>query len=127
MSFIRDLTAYIADNTYLTMDTSIFVGDFISSSPSESVAVTFVGRGNESESGIVSREVYILARSKSYPAARTLAYIVFDLLKAPEGFSLDDSIYTTETANMPYLQRRDGSLFVFAMSLIFNRKQWEIS
>lgn len=127
MSFIRDLARYIADNSILVMDTTIFVGDFLRSSPDECVVVTLLGGGGESESGIVGQDVHVVIRSRSYPAARALAYIVFDILKPPEGYDINGSVFTTEIINMPYMADRDGHLYLFAMDITINRQIWEVS
>lgn len=120
MSFIGDVATYIGDNTSLILNTNLFVGGFIRSSPVESVAVLGIGGGSESESGIVSQAVHIQSRSYSYIASRTLAFLILDLFKSGNGFSLGQRVYSSEIVNMPYPSGRDENNYLFSMDMLVN-------
>ena len=127
-SFITDLATYIATNTSLTLNTDIFAGGYLTTSPQQAVAVTYTESTERIESGLVSETVRVLVRSTSYNSARTLAYTIYDLIKNSYGIKLSNvgdghTIKSHEFISTPYLLARDRHLFMFAVDFRVNRSE----
>lgn len=124
MSLILDIVDYIAANSALVVDTSLFVGEEESDSPDQ--CVTVIGSpGFDTESGMEVRPFQVIAKDTAYVDAETIAKTVYDLLKNKPGFSsiLTDVFYC-EVLNSPYPLDRDArGRHVFVSNFIIRKRE----
>lgn len=81
---IKEITTYIANNTSLTLESTLFGGFRPDSAPDTCVVVleTSGGSVNSYFPDAGEKSIQILSRAKSYWTARSNIHLVFDALKS---------------------------------------------
>ena len=126
MSFIQDLTDYVALNTALVVDTDLFIAEEPVDSPDECVTLITSPGSTRTESGMDVQAIQVLAKGKSFIAAEDLAQTVFDLLANKPGFSGLDNVFYCEVLNSPFPVERDGrGRYIFSSNFVIKKKQTE--
>lgn len=121
MSFLSSIAEYVAQETILTLDTDLFIGSDVYSVPNRAVTLQEVD-GDENESGLIVTYVDVIAKELSYEAAKTLIYLVFDLLAHKAGYSGVSDVLYCDVGSAPRYADRDDRCFYFTCNLIFRRK-----
>ena len=128
MSLVLDIADYVAANSYLVVDTDLFVGEELSDSPDP--CVTIVGSpGYDTESGVEIRPFQVIAKDAAYVSAEDLAKVVFDLLKNKPGFpSILENVFYCEVLSSPFPLGRDArGRYIFISNFIIRKKESEDS
>jgi len=122
MSFITDLVDFIEAQTSLTIDTDLFIGTDQLDGGSRRVVISESPGGVESESGLITHPIQVLAKDLTYLSAQGLAMEVYDVLANKPGFSTFSDIFYVEVINMPYPVSRDSrGMYIFSTNFLFRR------
>lgn len=125
MVFMEYLVGYIEDNSSLVIDTDLFIGADVPSSPARCVLVTEFAGGFEQWDGHKTQPVQVLAKDLTYLTAQALANTVYDLLVNKPGFTADGlgDVFFCDVLNRPFPIGRDqrGS-YIFSSNFLFRTK-----
>lgn len=124
MSFLSDLAGVIETGVAsLTIDTNLFVGVDVLTTPAKSVTVRTSPGGVMNESTIIAQAVQVVTKALHYAEAEALADLVHDVLKNKPGFASLANVYFCEVIGMPALINRDSrGRYVFSANYLFRRR-----
>ncbi len=122
MSLVLDIATYIATNSALVLNTSIFIGEEPSNVANTYALVMPSPGGFDNESGVEFRPIQILCYALSFIDAEILAYTIYNLLKNKPGFDTVSSVFYCEVLGSPYPADRDTrGRFVFSLNFMIKK------
>lgn len=124
MSLTQDIVSYVATNSALVNDDTIYVGAETSDVGMDGcVVVREVPGSIENWSGMEGRMIQVLAKHPGYAEAEALLKIAFDLLANKPGFaSIISALYARVVGRPGYIDRDANGNFVFSATLLFQRE-----
>ncbi len=120
MNFPSDLVDLIAANSSLVVDTDLFLGEEPPEAPTRLVLVRESAGGYQTESGMILCPIQVLAKDLDYMNARSLSFVVYDLLVNKPGFQTVEGIFFCEIINRPFAVDRDPrGCYIFSSNYLF--------